>query len=269
MTRSRRGTRCRPANAGGPQRSRVSASARSLVPVDRAGCYVPGGRAPLASSVLMTALPARVAGVRHEVVLCTPPAARRHRCTTRSSPRGARRGRRGLPGRGAQAIAALAYGTETIAAVDVIVGPGNAYVAEAKRQVAADVAIDGYAGPSEVAVVADARSLRCWWRRTCSRRSSTARAARPRSSPGRKRSAPRSSASWLNCSRRTTPRPRPRRRCARAGGGARGRARTGDGGRQHDRARAPRARCAPTRRSVVPLVRRCRARCSSAPTRRR
>ena len=126
-----------------------------LVPVDRAGCYVPGGRAPLASSVLMTALPARVAGVP-VVALCSPP-----------GPDGAvhdailaaallaevdvvyRVG-------GAQAIAALAYGTETIDAVDVIVGPGNAYVAEAKRQVAVDVGIDGYAGPSEVAVVADA-----------------------------------------------------------------------------------------------------------------
>jgi histidinol dehydrogenase len=126
-----------------------------LVPVERAGCYVPGGRAPLASSVLMTALPARVAGVG-QVAVCSPP-----------GPDGAvhdailaaalladasvvyRIG-------GAQAIAALAYGTETVAAVDVIVGPGNAYVAEAKRQVAVDVGIDGYAGPSEVAVVADA-----------------------------------------------------------------------------------------------------------------
>jgi histidinol dehydrogenase len=125
-----------------------------LVPVDRAGCYVPGGRAPLASSVLMTALPARVAGVPH-VALCTPP---RPDGTVHDAILAAallaevdvvyRVG-------GAQAIAALAYGTETIAPVDVIVGPGNAFVAEAKRQVAADVAIDGYAGPSEVAIVAD------------------------------------------------------------------------------------------------------------------
>ena len=126
-----------------------------VIPVDRAGCYVPGGRAPLASSVLMTALPARVAGVG-EVSLCTPP-----------QPDGtvhdailaaAALAEVGVVYRvgGAQAIAALAYGTESIAPVDVIVGPGNAYVAEAKRQVAVDVAIDGYAGPSEVAVVADA-----------------------------------------------------------------------------------------------------------------
>jgi len=124
------------------------------VPVDRAGCYVPGGRAPLASSVLMTAVPARVAGVT-QVALCTPP---RTDGTVHDAILAAAR----LAGvdevyrvGGAQAIAALAYGTETIDPVDVIVGPGNAYVAEAKRQVAADVAIDGYAGPSEVAIVAD------------------------------------------------------------------------------------------------------------------
>jgi histidinol dehydrogenase len=125
-----------------------------LVPVQRAGCYVPGGRAPLASSVLMTAVPARVAGVG-QVVLCTPP---RRDGTVHDAILAAARladvdvvytvG-------GAQAIAALAYGTETIAPVDVIVGPGSAYVAEAKRQVAADVGIEGYAGPSEVAIVAD------------------------------------------------------------------------------------------------------------------
>jgi len=126
-----------------------------LVPVSRAGCYVPGGRAPLASSVLMTALPARVAGVP-TIALCTPPGPDG---TVHDAILAAalladvdtvyRVG-------GAQAIAALAYGTETIEAVDVIVGPGNAYVAEAKRQVAVHVGIDGYAGPSEVAVVADA-----------------------------------------------------------------------------------------------------------------
>jgi histidinol dehydrogenase len=102
----------------------------------------------------MTAVPARVAGVRH-VALCTPP---RRDGTVHDAILAAAR----LAGvdvvyrvGGAQAIAALAYGTETIDAVDVIVGPGNAFVAEAKRQVAADVAIDGYAGPSEVAIVAD------------------------------------------------------------------------------------------------------------------
>jgi len=125
-----------------------------VVPVDRAGCYVPGGRAPLASSVLMTALPARVAGVAH-VALCSPPGP--DGTVPDAILAAAALAEVGVVYRvgGAQAIAALAYGTETIDAVDVIVGPGNAYVAEAKRQVAADVGIDGYAGPSEVAVVAD------------------------------------------------------------------------------------------------------------------
>ena len=126
-----------------------------VVPVDRAGCYVPGGRAPLASSVLMTAIPARVAGVP-EVVVCSPP---RADGTVDDTVLAAA----ALAGvdemyriGGAQAIAALAYGTESIRAVDVIVGPGNAYVAEAKRAVAPIVGIDGFAGPSEVAIVADA-----------------------------------------------------------------------------------------------------------------
>jgi histidinol dehydrogenase len=141
---------------GGPiEHERAGVRVREvLVPVDRAGCYVPGGRAPLASSVLMTAVPARVAGVT-QVAVCTPP---RTDGTVHDAILAAAR----LAGvddvyrvGGAQAIAALAYGTETIDPVDVIVGPGNAYVAEAKRQVAADVAIDGYAGPSEVAIVAD------------------------------------------------------------------------------------------------------------------
>jgi histidinol dehydrogenase len=142
--------------AGGPvEHRRAGVRIRELlVPVERAGCYVPGGRAPLSSSVLMTAVPARVAGVPH-VTLCTPP--QRNGAVPDPILAAAR-----LAGvdvvysiGGAQAIAALAYGTETIAPVDVIVGPGNAYVAEAKRQVAVDVAIDGYAGPSEVAIVAD------------------------------------------------------------------------------------------------------------------
>jgi histidinol dehydrogenase len=126
-------------------------------PVDRAGCYVPGGRAAYPSTVLMTAVPARAAGV-DEVVVCVPPD---------------RQGR--IPGAvlaaaaiadvdavfcagGAQAIAALAYGTESIPRVDVIVGPGNVYVALAKREVAAEGAVAvpaAFAGPSEVVVVAD------------------------------------------------------------------------------------------------------------------
>jgi len=127
-----------------------------VLPVDRAGCYAPGGRAPLASSVLMTALPARVAGVP-EVVLCAPPGpdgrvpdvilAAAHVAAVDTVFRIG----------GAQAIAALAFGTASVPAVDVVAGPGNAFVAEAKRQVAGmgAVRIDGFAGPSEVVVVAD------------------------------------------------------------------------------------------------------------------
>ena len=124
-------------------------------PVDRAGCYVPGGQAPLLSTVLMTAVPARVAGVP-EVVLCTPP---RPDGTVAPELLAAA----ALAGvdevyrvGGAQAIAALAFGTESIRAVDVIVGPGNIYVALAKREVAGVVGVpSSFAGPSEVVVVAD------------------------------------------------------------------------------------------------------------------
>lgn len=123
-------------------------------PLARVGVYAPGGRAAYPSSLLMGVIPARVAGVG-EVIVCSPP------------------GRDGLPSAvlmaaaelagadrlfavgGAGAIAAMAYGTATIAAVDRIVGPGNAYVAEAKAQVASVTAIDSPAGPSELLVIAD------------------------------------------------------------------------------------------------------------------
>ncbi|HXG16555.1 MAG TPA: histidinol dehydrogenase, partial [Calidithermus sp.] len=130
-------------------------------PLDRVGVYVPGGRAAYPSTVLMTALPARVAGVR-EVVLVTPPApdgrvdpavlAAAHIAGVTE---GWRLG-------GAQAVAALAYGTATIRRVDKIVGPGNVYVALAKRRVAGDVGIDMLAGPSEVVIVADATAEPEW-----------------------------------------------------------------------------------------------------------
>jgi len=126
-------------------------------PVDRVGVYVPGGRAPLLSTVLMTAIPARVAGVA-EVVVCSPPGP--DGCV----PAGilAAAALAGVdeihPVGGAQAIGALAYGTESVRAVDVIVGPGNVYVATAKREVGAEGAVGlpaAFAGPSEVVVVAD------------------------------------------------------------------------------------------------------------------
>jgi histidinol dehydrogenase len=117
------------------------------LPLDRVGCYVPGGRHPLPSSLLMTAIPARVAGVPDVCVVCPRPepavmaAALEAGVTTLY--------RMG----GAHAIAALAYGTETVLAVDKIVGPGSAFVAAAKAYVASHCAIDFHAGPTEIAVV--------------------------------------------------------------------------------------------------------------------
>ncbi len=124
-------------------------------PVDRAGCYVPGGRAVYPSTVLMTALPARVAGV-DEVVLCVPPD-RTGRVPEVTLAAAAVAGVDEVYAvGGAQAIGALAYGTESIPAVDVIVGPGNVYVSVAKREVAGVVGVpSAFAGPSEIVVVAD------------------------------------------------------------------------------------------------------------------
>ncbi len=130
---------------------------QKVIPVDRAGLYVPGGTAAYPSTVLMDSIPAKIAGVR-EVVITTPP------------------GRDGkvnpvilaaayvagvdkiVKVGGAQAVAALAYGTESVPKVDKIVGPGNAFVAEAKRQVYGIVSIDMIAGPSEILIVADEKS---------------------------------------------------------------------------------------------------------------
>jgi histidinol dehydrogenase/sulfopropanediol 3-dehydrogenase len=121
-----------------------------VIPIERVGAYVPGGRYPLLSAPVMTIVPAKVAGC-DEVIACMPPNA--HRAMIAACH---------LAGAdciflvgGAQAIAAMAYGTETIPAVDKIVGPGNAYVNEAKRQVFGPVGIDQLAGPSEIFVVAD------------------------------------------------------------------------------------------------------------------
>ena len=130
-------------------------------PLQRVGVYVPGGRAPYPSSVLMLCVPARLAGCA-EVVICSPP------------------GKDGLPAQnilvaaavagateihavgGAQAVAAMAYGTETIARVDKVFGPGNAHVTAAKRLVSGDVAVDMPAGPSEVVVVSDGSVPSSW-----------------------------------------------------------------------------------------------------------
>jgi histidinol dehydrogenase len=123
-------------------------------PLDRVAVYVPGGRAAYPSTVLMTVVPARVAGVR-EIVLVSPPAADRSlNPVVLAAARIAGVTETYRVG-GAQAVAALAYGTETIRRVDKIVGPGNIYVALAKARVFGDVGIDMVAGPSEVLVVAD------------------------------------------------------------------------------------------------------------------
>src|SRR6266849_2874793 len=161
-------------------------------PLARVGCYVPGGRFPLPSSLLMTAVPARVAGVREIIAVCPRPepavmAAALEAGVTRLFRVG-----------GAHAIAALAYGTTTIPRVDKIVGPGNRYVAAAKARVAGDCAIDFYAGPTEIVIVAgagrpawiaadlvaqaehdpDARSIFITWRRPLAVRVARAVAAR-------------------------------------------------------------------------------------------
>lgn len=171
-----------------------------VTPLDRVGCYVPGGQHPLPSSLLMTVIPAVAAGVREIVVACPRPdptvmAAAVEAGATRMLRLG-----------GAHAIAVLAYGTETIPRVDRIVGPGNRYVAAAKVLVAADCGIDFYAGPSEVMVIAgrgrptliaadllaqaehdpDARAMFVTWRPALARAVAAAIAGQaPRTGPAR------------------------------------------------------------------------------------
>ena len=130
---------------------------QKIIPVDRAGLYVPGGTAAYPSTVLMDAIPARVAGVK-EVVMVTPPNAQGKVNPVILAAAHVAGVDKIFKVGGAQAIAALAYGTESIPRVDKIVGPGNAFVAEAKKQVFGKVSIDMIAGPSEILVVADKTS---------------------------------------------------------------------------------------------------------------
>lgn len=134
---------------------------QKITPIEKVGLYIPGGTASYPSTVFMNAIPAKLAGCS-EIVMVSPPgrdgtiaapilAAARLAGVTRVFRAG-----------GAQAVAALAYGTQTVPRVDKIVGPGNAYVAEAKRQVFGRVAIDMIAGPSEILVVADGKSNPAW-----------------------------------------------------------------------------------------------------------
>lgn len=120
-----------------------------VVPVERAGCYAPGGRYPLPSSVMMTVIPARVAGVRHTWVASPD----RSLITMAAAWIAGATGM--LAAGGAQAIAALAYGVGPIPAADVIAGPGNRYVTAAKKIISGDVRIDMIAGPSELVIIAD------------------------------------------------------------------------------------------------------------------
>lgn len=126
---------------------------QKVIPIEKVGLYVPGGTAAYPSTVLMNAIPAKLAGCS-EIVITTPAKAGKINPVILAAAHIAGVTRIFKTG-GAQAIAALAFGTETIPRVDKIVGPGNAYVAEAKRQVYGTVAIDMIAGPSEILVVAD------------------------------------------------------------------------------------------------------------------
>jgi histidinol dehydrogenase len=133
---------------------------QKVTPLDRVGLYVPGGKAAYPSSVLMNALPAKVAGVRELIMVVPTPHGEKNALVLAAAY---------LAGvdrvftlGGAQAIGALAYGTQTIPQVDKIVGPGNAYVAAAKRRVFGTVGIDMVAGPSEVLVIADASANPDW-----------------------------------------------------------------------------------------------------------
>jgi histidinol dehydrogenase len=131
-----------------------------VTPVASVGLYVPGGKAAYPSSVLMNAMPALVAGVKRiEMVVPTPGGARNQLVLAAASLAGVSRA---FTIGGAQAVAALAYGTETIESVDKIVGPGNAYVAAAKRKVFGRVGIDMIAGPSEILVICDGKTDPDW-----------------------------------------------------------------------------------------------------------
>lgn len=130
---------------------------QKILPIEKVGLYIPGGTAPLPSSVLMNCIPAKLAGCR-EIVMTSPPTSNGTIDPVILVAAKIAGVDRVFKVGGAQAVAALAYGTETIPKVDKIVGPGNAFVAEAKRQVFGRVSIDMIAGPSDILVVADEKS---------------------------------------------------------------------------------------------------------------
>ncbi len=133
---------------------------QKITPLDRAGLYVPGGKASYPSSVLMNAIPAKVAGVAELIMVVPTPDGERNDMVLAAA--AISRVDRVFTIGGAQAVGALAYGTETIPQVDKIVGPGNAYVAAAKRRVFGIVGIDMVAGPSEILVICDGETDPDW-----------------------------------------------------------------------------------------------------------
>lgn len=133
---------------------------QKVTSLDRVGLYVPGGKAAYPSSVLMNAIPAKVAGVEEIIMVVPSPRGERNQLVLAAA--ALVKVDRVFAIGGAQAIAALAYGTKTIPQVDKIVGPGNAYVAEAKRRVFGIVGIDMVAGPSEILIIADDKSNPDW-----------------------------------------------------------------------------------------------------------
>lgn len=133
---------------------------QKVTSLDRVGLYVPGGKAAYPSSVLMNAIPAKVAGVKEIIMVVPSPHGERNQLVLAAA--ALVKVDRVFSIGGAQAIGALAYGTQTIPQVDKIVGPGNAYVAEAKRRVFGVVGIDMVAGPSEILIIADEKSNPDW-----------------------------------------------------------------------------------------------------------
>ncbi len=133
---------------------------QKITPLDRVGLYVPGGKAAYPSSVLMNAIPAKVAGVSELVMVVPTPGGEKNELVLAAA--SICNVDRVFCVGGAQAVAALAYGTKTVPAVDKIVGPGNAYVAEAKRRVFGRVGIDMIAGPSEILVICDGKTNPDW-----------------------------------------------------------------------------------------------------------
>ena len=137
-----------------------SSFGQKVTPMDKVGLYVPGGKAAYPSSVLMNAIPAKVAGVKELIMVVPTPGGEKNPLVLAAAKLSGVDRVFGIGG--AQAVAALAYGTETIPKVDKIVGPGNAYVAEAKRKVFGAVGIDMIAGPSEILIICDGKTNPDW-----------------------------------------------------------------------------------------------------------